>query len=76
MSNYDHVALVLDDMFIPDQGLHAVDVDKMIENMAKYDIQVMSPGIVRGTWKSINNAEKEGSTYHAVLEIGRASCTA
>ena len=28
VSNYDHVALVLDDMFIPDQGLHAVDVEK------------------------------------------------
>ena len=60
MSNYEHISLVLYGMIIPDQGLHEVDVDKMIKNMAKYDIQVMSPGIVRGTWKSINNAEKEG----------------
>ena len=51
VSNYDHIALVLDYMFIPYQGLHEVDVEDMIKNMAKYDIQVMSPGIVRGTWK-------------------------
>jgi hypothetical protein len=60
VSNYDHVALVLDDMFIPDQGPHAVDVNKMIRNMAKHDIQVMSPGIVGDTYKLIENAEKEG----------------
>ena len=31
VSNYDHIALVLYDMFIPDQVLHVVDVDKMIK---------------------------------------------
>ena len=57
VSNYDHIALVLYDMFIPDQVLHVLDVDKMIKNMSKYNIQVMSPGKVGDTWESIKNAE-------------------
>ena len=58
MSNYEHISLVLDGMIIPDQGLHTVDVDKMIKNMDKYDIQVMSPGIVGDTYEFIKNTEK------------------
>ena len=68
VSNYDHIALVLYDMFIPDQVLHVVDVDKMIKNMSKYNIQVMHPGIVGDTWESINNAEKEGLD-HCICEV-------
>ncbi len=46
VSNYDYVALVLDDIFIPDRGKGIVNPNKMIENMKKFSIDVMSPSIV------------------------------
>ncbi len=46
VSNYDYVALVLDDVFIPDRGNRAIDPKKMIQDMEKYGIDVMSPSIL------------------------------
>jgi len=60
VSNYDYVALVLDDVFIPNQGPHAVDANKMIENMKQYDIQVMSPGLVGDTYHTLDKASIRG----------------
>jgi hypothetical protein len=54
VSNYEYIALVLDDIFIPDRGPHAVDANKMLENMKKHDIHVMTPGIVGDTYNTLD----------------------
>lgn len=59
VSNYDYVALVLDDVFIPNQGKQAVNIDAMIDNMEKHDVHVMSPGVVGDTYKFINLAHEQ-----------------
>ncbi len=60
VSNYDYVALVLDDVFIPTQGENAVNIDKMIEEMETHQIGVMSPGIVGDTHGYIGKSKEQG----------------
>ena len=60
MSNYDYKALVLDDLLIPDKGKHPVNINKMIKNMEKHDIHVMTPGIVGDTYGFIDIAREQG----------------
>ncbi len=44
VANYDYIALVLDDVMIPNKGEYAVDTKKMIKKMKDHDIQVLTPG--------------------------------
>ena len=60
VSNYEYVALVLDAIFIPDQGPHKVNATKMIENMEKHDIHVMQPGMVGDSRRVLNLAQAKG----------------
>ena len=46
VSNYDYIALVLDDVFIPDRGSRAVNPNKLIKDMKTHNIDVMSPSIM------------------------------
>lgn len=60
VSNYEYVALVLDAIFIPDQGPHKVNATKVIENMEKHDIHVMQPGMVGDSRRVLNLAQAKG----------------
>jgi len=60
VANYDYIALVLDDVMIPNKGEYAVDPKRMIENMEAHGIQVMTPGIVGDTHGFIQSAEERG----------------
>mmetsp|Transcript_25963 Transcript_25963/g.32677 ORF Transcript_25963/g.32677 Transcript_25963/m.32677 type:complete len:344 (+) Transcript_25963:65-1096(+) len=60
VANYDYIALVLDDVFIPNQGKHPVNIDKMVKTMEERDIHVMTPGIIGDTYGFINKAQEQG----------------
>lgn len=52
-SKYDYIAIVLDDIFMPDRGENAVNATKLIESMQKFDIDVITPAILGDTYNSI-----------------------
>lgn len=58
ISSYEYITVVLDDIFIPDRGPHAVNADVMIDNMKSYNIQVMSPAVVGDSHNYIGKAKK------------------
>mmetsp|Transcript_12594 Transcript_12594/g.15974 ORF Transcript_12594/g.15974 Transcript_12594/m.15974 type:complete len:355 (+) Transcript_12594:56-1120(+) len=60
VANYDYIALILDDVMIPNKGEYAVDPKRMIENMENHNIQVMTPGIVGDTHRFVQTAEERG----------------
>jgi len=66
--NYDYVALILDDVFLPDRGDHKVDPGKLIEEMKANKIAVMSPGIVSDTYKFSDIARAQG-LHEDIVEV-------
>lgn len=59
-SNYDYVSIVLDDVFIPHQGEHEVNVSEMIVKMKDNSIDVFSPCIINDTFGSMGKAQRRG----------------
>lgn len=49
VSNYDYVALVLDDVFMPHDGQYAVNTTKLIERMQDHNVASIQPGMVGPT---------------------------
>lgn len=60
VDNYDYIALVLDDMFIPDQGDHPFDAAKLIEQMKENNIDIISPAVIADTWNFWERAANNG----------------
>ncbi len=57
VSHYEYVAIVLDDIFLPDQGPNKFNATKMISDMETYAIDVMQPGTVGDTWNILKHAK-------------------
>ena len=68
VSNYDYVALVLDDMFIPDRGERKVDPTKLIGQMKKHNIDVMSPSIM-GDSHGFRQVAIDGNVDGCLMEV-------
>lgn len=67
-SNFDYIALVLDDIFMPIQGQYTVNATKLIERMETYDIDVIQPAIVGDTHSSIKRADGNNMT-RCIVEV-------
>ena len=53
---YDHIMLLLDDMFLPSGGPHAVNIPDMLHSMYKHDLTTIQPDIQgHGGWSQVNN---------------------
>eukprot|EP01134_Creolimax_fragrantissima_P004762 CFRG4762T1 len=63
---YANLAIVLDDVFAPFIGPHAVKVPKLLDNMKKYNLGVISPAIIGSAWSSMK-ARETGCLYKADL---------
>lgn len=51
---------MLDDVFVPHNGVHSVDAMELLEKMEKYDIDVLSPGTINDTFGSVMKAKDQG----------------
>lgn len=60
VSNYDYLALVLDDAFLPDNGPNAINVYRLVEQMKEHDISIISPGVMGDSHKVIDVATELG----------------
>jgi hypothetical protein len=60
VDNYDYVALLLDDIFLPDKGDNKFDPSKLIQRMEANNITVMSPGIVGDSHNVLGTADANG----------------
>ena len=60
LTQYDYLAVVLDDVFVPVAGDGAVDTGKMIDDMRRHGADVMSPAIVGDHHGSIRASRENG----------------
>jgi hypothetical protein len=65
VSNYEYLALVLDDVFLPDTGPNPVNTEKLIQQMKDSDIGVISPAVMGDSHNVLELA----------TELGLHSCT-
>ena len=52
VQQFDHIALVLDDVFAPNEGPSPVLVPRLLERMKKHNLSSISPAIKGGFWPS------------------------
>ena len=50
MRAYDHIAVLLDDVWLPATGPRAVSVSTMLATMAGHNFHAMSPAIAGAWW--------------------------
>ena len=67
-SNYDYISIVLDDVFIPHQGEHKINVSEMIAKMEENSIDVFSPCVINDTFGSVGKALRRG-LEECVVEV-------
>jgi len=60
VSHYDHIAIVLDDVFMPHKGLYAIKPDIMLKKMGEHGLGVIQPGIIGDTWNRLQKAKDSG----------------
>ena len=73
VQQYEYIAVMLDDVFLPTAGPHPVRIPKLLESIEKYNLSSISPSIVGGTWDVMNgeldlHANYQGrSTRHCLV---------
>ena len=54
VKHYHYIAIVLDDIFLPDQGSRPIHVPRLLEQMEIFNLASISPGIVGSSWTMMN----------------------
>ena len=73
VQQYEYIALMLDDVFLPVSGPHPIRIPKLLESIEKYNLSSISPSIQGGTWSVMNgeldlHAHYQGrSTRHCLV---------
>jgi hypothetical protein len=58
VQHFDHIALVLDDVFAPNEGPSPVIVPMLLERMKRHNLSSISPAIKGGFWPSSHPPHK------------------
>ena len=63
VQQYENIAVMLDDVFLPTSGHHPVRIPKLLESIERYNLSSISPSIQGGTWPVMNGQVDRHSTF-------------
>jgi len=58
VKKFEKIAIVLDDIFIPTTGKNPMSITKLMDSMDKWNISVMTPGVVGDTHSGLNGVNQ------------------
>lgn len=67
---YDYVALLLDDMFLPDKGPQAVNIPRLLRHMQRHNVSSISPGIMGDAHGIMHpKTNKKKGTHKCLVQV-------
>ena len=57
VQQYEHVAVLLDDLFAPSQGDTPVNVTKLLQQMREHNVSSISPSVKGSAWSTTNPSD-------------------
>lgn len=69
VQQYEHIAVVLDDVFAPTQGDTPVNVTKLLQGMKKHNMSSISPSVQYCTWPSTKPRPRDDRCIWHVEQI-------
>ena len=66
VQQYEYIAVILDDVFLPVSGPHPVRVPKLLESIEKYNLSSISPSIVGSFWSVMNAEAGRHANYQGI----------